>query len=157
MEPIKACTRCKGTGKRVKYTGETAACYCCGGRGFFDAPDIGQILQAIICTKGANKGRLLKAQPAQSKGVRAYFVWRLARFHGGADVCMPVCAEMDIEGDPYKQELDALSEAVARRAFGTDMAAADRWMGALVVPQEPTSVTSRNRPNITSTNTTSFQ
>jgi hypothetical protein len=55
----------------------------------------------------------------------------MARFHGGADVCLPMMAEMDINGDPYEPELNALAEAVARKVFGTDLAASMRWGRAL--------------------------
>jgi len=65
------------------------------------------------------------------EGSRAYYVWRMARFHGGADVTMPVVASVLRGNDPFVKELDALAELVAKKVFGTDMAAALRWGSAL--------------------------
>ncbi|MFI5296624.1 MAG: hypothetical protein ACHREM_00885 [Polyangiales bacterium] len=58
---------------------------------------------------------------------RVYFVWRIARFHGGADVTMPITAQTMIQGDPYVDVLEALATIVAKVQFGTDRAAAHRW------------------------------
>jgi hypothetical protein len=55
----------------------------------------------------------------------------MARFHGGADMTMPVCASMDVYGDPYRAELDAIADRVAKEIFGSDLRAARRWDSAL--------------------------
>ena len=120
------CTRCNGTGKN-KYDGRT--CYACDGKGQFPAPDYKQILKALLVNRkgkqtfraSAPKGR----ETAEQK--RIYYVWRLTRFHGGADVTMPVMAETCISGDPYAKELDKFAGMVAQRVYGTQMAAAYRW------------------------------
>lgn len=142
------CTVCKGTGINHhdawtsldghSYPERNDACYACDGKGSFEAPDI----EAIVCAitkpnKATGKRAFRKSKPPfenefkNKSESRAYFVWRLARFHGGADVTMPVMAETAIHGDPFEPELNLLAEKVAKMAFGTDMAAAYRWCGAL--------------------------
>jgi len=124
----RTCERCKGTG--VSCLGNT--CRLCGGTGKIDPPDVEAITKAITTSRGASKGkRRFRASKPKEGGPRAYYVWRMARFHGGADVSMPVCAMMDIEGDPFEPELDALASEVAKVVFGTDKAAAYRWANAL--------------------------
>ncbi len=115
------CKACIGAGKAHKWDFETEAkpCYTCRGAGKMPAPDTQAILAAIKGRKG-----LCSKRPASP---RAYFVWRLARFHGGADVTMPMGAEMEVHGDPWVRELDALADAVAKRVYGTNLAAAARW------------------------------
>jgi hypothetical protein len=99
--------------------------------------DVTTIAQLISTQKGKKAFR--KAWPSnlspwKTKDVtirRAYYVWRLARFHGGADVTMPMTADMMNAGDPFKTVLDQLSDVVAQKVFGTHMAAANRWGRAL--------------------------
>jgi len=132
---MRTCTKCKGSKTQffagftaldgTVYADRTTKCHYCDGAGEFSAPDYHSILGAI---KGRNPGKLRSARP---KDRRAYYVWRMARFHGGADVTMPIGATMDAAGDPYQPELEKLSEMVARRVFRTDMAAAHRWGRAL--------------------------
>ena len=119
MEP-RPCTRCDGSGK-----GSTLypTCRFCKGTGYFDPPNLTEILQEIVI-----KGRLRSSRP---KDIRAYYVWRMARFHGGKDLTFPGTASMLIVGDPFIDELDQIADAVAKRAFGTDMAAALRWRNIL--------------------------
>jgi len=138
------CETCNGTGKNRYGWGRT--CYDCYGGGYFPAVEeqLPRILSLITVSRGRDKGKLRRSRPKPPDckpdpidseeniaRARAYYVWRLARFHGGADVCMPVVAEMESVNDPDKAKLDAIAEAVARRAFGTDMAAAFRWGTAL--------------------------
>lgn len=130
----RTCKSCKGSGKYVSH-GFTSAngdiyperitpCCACKGEGVFLPVDVDIILAQI-------KGRAgLRAKRPES--IRAYYVWRMARFHGGVDVTMPVVAMTEIHGDPFKPELDALSDVVAKTVFGTTMAAAYRW-GALLM------------------------
>lgn len=126
------CTRCGGSGthttKAFSYEGRhyperTSPCVWCDGRGRFMRPDLNTILEAIKGRKGLRSKR-----PAAR---RDYYVWRMARFHGGADVTMPVCASMDVNGDPFVPLLDVIADAVAKHVFGTDLAAAHRWGRAL--------------------------
>jgi len=79
------CTRCKGTGRGSSTVGNY--CVFCKGTGTFEEPNYEEICKAIKGRKG-----LRSARP-QAK--RAYYVWRLARFHGGADVTMPMMAMLD--------------------------------------------------------------
>jgi hypothetical protein len=132
------CERCKGTGRRftkaftytdsntgrqTHYPDRDEACYACKGVGAFPEPDVTAIIAAIKGRKG-----LCSKRPADP---RAYYVWRNARFHGGADVTMPMGAMMEVAGDPWCKELDAIVDAVAKRVFGTDLAAAHRWGRAM--------------------------
>lgn len=107
-------------------------CHCCDGKKSFPAPDIKALIDALFTTRGKVR-KFRKSFPSNLQhwndlfGGRCYFVWRMARFHGGADVTMPVVADMVTRGDPYVKELEAVAEIVARKVFGTDMAAAYRW------------------------------
>jgi hypothetical protein len=138
------CPKCKGEGHthsewRVEngYEGpEGQVCHRCKGKGSFPGLSVKAIVDALFTTKG--KARVFrKAFPSKLNhygtldGARAYYVWRLARFHGGADVTMPMTADMVIGSDPFRAELDLMSEMIARRVFGSDMAGAYRWNGLL--------------------------
>jgi hypothetical protein len=114
------CKSCKGSRLAYHLDGfPDRPCYSCEGKGYFEPLNIPSILQEIKGRKG-----LCSKRP---KSDRAYFIWRLARFHGGVDVTMPMMAECAIHGDPFDKELDALADAVAKKVFGTNMAAANRW------------------------------
>lgn len=142
------CTRCRGAGKNVSpaftsvdgvsYPERVSRCSCCAGSGKFPGVDIPAIL-AIVFTTG-RKPRFRASWPAKlnawrnlgnAGASRAYYVWRLARFHGGADVTMPMTAMTAITGDPHLELLDAIAEYLAQHVFGTDKAAAYRWANAL--------------------------
>ena len=128
------CSQCHGTGimSYGSYLGDRP-CNWCHGRKVFASPDYRQIIKDV-CTSRGNKG-FRESPPSldreTERGARAYFVWRMARFHGGADVTMPIMAELAIKGDPWEKELDAFAGLVAERVFGTQMAAASRWSGLL--------------------------
>jgi len=142
-EPIaerRPCERCKGTGITVReaftyhcsvtgqskhYPRKESPCNRCNGAGTFDAPNFATIRAAIA---GRKPGTLRSSRP---KDARAYYVWRLARFHGGADITMPVMAGIEIGGDPFAKDLDALADAVAKEIFGSNLRAAYRWGKAL--------------------------
>lgn len=127
------CTRCKGTGITVReaFVGPTGThwprteepCPFCDGRGTFSPPDCAAIVKAIKGRKGLRSKR--------PDDARAYYVWRFARFHGGADVNLPMMATFEVAGDPYVKHLDVLAELVAQRVYGTDKAAAMRWAHAM--------------------------
>lgn len=130
-QSARTCTRCKGEGSyQIGGLPQAFKCHGCEGRGHFLPVEVDSILSEIKGRKG------LRSKRPDSK--RAYYVWRLARFHGGVDVTMPVCAMMDVGGDPFRAELDQLAEAVAKHVFGTDMAAAYRWSGLLYTSKGPT-------------------
>lgn len=122
-DPVRNCTRCKGT--KVRSYDATRACLQCSGRGTFNAPNLSEIRMALA----GRGGKLRSTKPKDN--LRAGYVWRMARFHGGKDVTMPVCFMMDVEGDPYIRELDILSDEIARESFGSHFAGALRWGRAL--------------------------
>jgi hypothetical protein len=142
------CTRCKGTGTRTSpgftaldgtvYPERTRPCSDCNGRGSFPALDVQGIL-ILISTGKKDARRFRKSWPSKANvwrtsdvaTRRAYYVWRMARFHGGADVTMPMTAMDVTAGDPHKALLDRMADLVAKRVFGTDRAAAARWGGLL--------------------------
>lgn len=138
------CTRCKGTGTRFSkgftadsgkvYPDRTNPCSYCNGRGAFPGVDVAAIGKLIQSRNGFRKSWPSKMNPCRSSDTtvrRAYYVWRLARFHGGADVTMPMTAMTVCEGDPHAKFLDLLADHVAKKVFKTDMAAAYRWRAAL--------------------------
>jgi len=123
-------------------------CQACKGRGTWDAPDVDAILATISAGQKSKTGRkptFRKSWPSTTdrstvEGSRAYFVWRLARFHGGADVTLPMTAETLSSADPYRAYLDRIAENVAAHVFGTDRAGAYRWgqaLGAIQPSQVP--------------------
>lgn len=109
-------------GSRVtNYPRTERPCLSCNGRGNFPALDCDAIAKAI---KGRDPRKLCSKRPVDA---RAYYVWRMARFHGGADVTMPMGASMDVRNDPFRVELDTMADTVARMVFKTDLAGAHRW------------------------------
>lgn len=117
-----------------------STCNTCEGRGVMPCPDFDAIFTAVTTTRGAEKGNraFRKSAPEgwkqSNRGLanrRAYYCWRMARFHGGADVTMPMVASLYAGNDAFRPELDAYAEALARKVFGTDLAAAHRWHNAL--------------------------
>lgn len=141
MKPCKVCNGEKVVHSKgfvslegTVYPDSTRPCISCKGVGTFLEPNETKILERIMATKGKNKGKLrasMTSNFSDSEEARAYYVWRLARFHGGKDMTMPVMADLAVRGDPYKAELDKLADSVAKAAFGTDLAATARWMRAL--------------------------
>jgi len=123
---MKDCLKCNGTGNRSNWQGITIYCLYCNGRGHFEQLNVEEILLDI---KGRSPGTLRSSKP--TTGARSYYVWRVARFHGGIDLTLPILAMIDIEGDPFKPDLDQLAEGVAKAVFGSDMEAAKRWGKAL--------------------------
>lgn len=130
------CKRCEGTGRDKSEWRHGSECLCCYGSGSFPKPDLKALLDAVT-TARAGRRRLRASRPERHGGRgtaewrigrnRAYYVWRLARFHGGADVTMPIVASVLNHDDPWIGDLDAIAEAMAKEFFGTDMAAANRW------------------------------
>jgi hypothetical protein len=152
------CTRCAGTGSHHSegftsldgkvYPPSDRTCCACHGRGAFPGVDIAAVLDLLLSKRGAGKGRFRRSWPSKLNPwrlrrsddvttVRAYYVWRLARFHGGADVTMPVTASTVIAGDPHLKLLDAMADRVAKSVFGTDRAAMYRWGNLLGFVKDP--------------------
>jgi hypothetical protein len=137
----RSCDRCHGSG-RIHSTWDVdegpdgRECSRCKGRGTFPGLDLTKIIDALFTKKGKSRS-FRKSFPSKLDhfgdlfGARCYYVWRLARFHGGADVTLPMTADMVTRGDPFKKELDALADLVANRVYGTNLAAAYRWGGLL--------------------------
>jgi len=135
MDEKRPCRKCGGNGR-----GRWRECPWCDGHGYFPTPRAHAELIAKLITN-SRTGRLRRSRPRYAPEDapwevkvahrRAWYIWRMARFHGGADVCMPVMAMLDADGDPYIKELDKVADRVARAEFGTDMAAAARWGQAL--------------------------
>lgn len=143
----RTCPRCKGTGVRHSdafeyggrsYPARVDPCHACKGAKEFPALDVPAIVEAITTARGAGGTRRFRKSAPKHWGSgtsladrRAYYVWRLARFHGGADVTMPMTAGLLSDGDPFQPELDRLSDLFAKKVFGTHLAAAARWGAAL--------------------------
>jgi hypothetical protein len=136
------CGRCNGTMINV-YEGFTAVdgtvyprkekpCLWCDSLGHFTKPDLAALVKAV---KGRKAGTLRSKRPDDS---RAYFIWRMARFHTGADVCLPMTAQMEVAGDPYRDMLELVAEMLAERLTGHKSAGRARWQSAMYgsAPQE---------------------
>ena len=136
VPPVMPCNACQGAGHTLskgftcekngmRFPSTWRKCYACDGKGYFFAPDIFSLVEKV---KGRKPGKLRSKRPDD---VRAYYVWRLARFNGGADVCLPMAAEMEISGDPYKPTLEQLSKIVAKSVFGSGNVGSARWQQAM--------------------------
>jgi len=136
------CLRCNGSKTTVfeewtsqegkHYPRREKPCLWCDGVGHYLKPDLESLVKAI---KGRKPGTLRSKRPDDT---RAYFIWRMARFHTGADVTMPMTAQMDICSDPYKDLLDAWAELISEKLTGHTSAGRARWRSALYgeSPQE---------------------
>lgn len=140
----RVCLRCKGEGTVFRkgftslggkvYPDQTDVCTGCEGRKTFAMFDKEAILVTITTTRGAVGGQrnLRKAWAGREhfrdhEVARQYYCWRLARFHGGVDMTMPMTAGLVMRADPFKPELDKLADEVAKTFLGTDLAGAARW------------------------------
>jgi hypothetical protein len=105
------------------------------GAGKHDKPDVQEIVKMVVASRGKRKGMIKTTRPPCGVGVlfdRAYYVWRMARFHSGADVTMPMSASCLADGDAYLPTLDTVALLlVARENRGGDRVGAARWKGAL--------------------------
>jgi hypothetical protein len=155
--PRLPCTVCHGEGKTHheafefeghSYPERWDPCNACQGFGYFTPPDAGDIAKRIVTTrkargKPAGSFRSSMTSPTigrnpseaerleQINAERAYYVWRLARYHGGADMTMPWTATLFSRGDPYVPILDVMADKVAEKVYGTSFAAAAMWGPAL--------------------------
>lgn len=132
------CLRCHGTGMvpGILDGDKPRRCSRCpDASGLFQVPDLPAILMSLTTIRGATPGkRRFRAscpREVRDNDPRAYYVWRMARFHGGQDVTMPVWAGIVTVGDPFLDVLDRAAEALAKIVFGTNNAAALRWYNAL--------------------------
>ena len=138
VSPLLPCGNCNGAGHKLRkgftvededgtreYPSKWKICHDCKGIGYFDAPDLRAILNAI---KGRKPATLRSKRPDNN---RDYYVWRLARFHGGKDVTMPMTAELMIGCDPYRTILDEFARAIASNWFGSSNYGNARWMLAM--------------------------
>ena len=129
------CTKCNGSGRYIseawtatdgrQFPRVERACPYCDGRATFDAPDVAAIWQSI---KGRKPGSVRSKRPNDP---RPYFVWRMVRFHTGADVTLPVTASMEIAGDPFYELLDTVARIIAKRLTGHRSAGVARWRSAM--------------------------
>ena len=109
------CETCNGSGEveHWRHDGTMKPCSDCNGRGHFDAPKLVEILTAIQGRKRVysprHKKEILALRSKRPDDVRAYYVWRMARFHAGIDVSIPMMAAMDVSGDPYVEILDHIA------------------------------------------------
>ena len=118
-----------GSSTGTRYPETSQPCFCCNGTPDMPRPDF----KALVIQCRGRKG--LKSSRPQ--GREAYYLWRMARFHGGADVTMPMGAMTDMRDHPWLPEFDTLADLIAKRAFGTTMAAAHRWGMALGYVRNP--------------------
>jgi hypothetical protein len=136
------CRKCNGSKLTIReeftsmdgkvYPRTEKPCIWCDGVGHFTKPDLVELVAAV---KGRKPGTLRSKRPDDT---RAYFIWRMARFHTGADVTLPMTAQMDIAPDPYRELLDFWAETVAERLSGHKSAGRARWRSAMYgeAPQE---------------------
>lgn len=151
---VRACLHCKGKGTTFHagfqalanddgspgtiYPDRTQKCYKCNGDKEYPAPDFQTLLEMITTARGMKNGerKILSSFPSKlkryedRKANRAYFIWRMARFHGGKDMTQPFTASLLIGGDPFYEELEVMADNVAKAYFGSDMEAAKQWARA---------------------------
>lgn len=139
VQPVLACTKCNGAGHTLSmgysYTKDDGTlrvvptkwktCIYCDGAAWFHAPDLELLVKAVT----GRKPRTLRSK--RPDDARPYYVWRLTRFHGGKDVCLPMGAEMEIAGDPFRDVLDELARLIARAYFGSGNVGTARWQQAM--------------------------
>lgn len=129
------CPHCKGSGE-VQFLEEwRRECETCDGFGKVHI-DTCQILNAIT----TRKGTLYRSLPKEARlTYGAEYVWRMARFHGGADTTMPVMCFYSIgchgilkeDAQAVLKVLDKIVDAVAKVYLGTDTAAVEAWSGLI--------------------------
>lgn len=146
MAQTRTCTACvKTPGEWVSlaftslegkvYPERRRPCLTCKGALEIEAPNEAEIRAAVAGRPKNGRPTLRSKRPDDE---RAYYVWRIARFHGGADVTLPMMATLSLGRDPWKPELDALADRIASEVFGTRLAGASRWATALgYIPEAP--------------------
>ena len=121
------CTHCHGAGetKHWRNDGTMRVCSCCDGRGTFESPDLKQLCEAI---KG-RKPRTVRSRRPEDP--RAWFLWRMVRFHNGQDVTLPMTATMAVDGDPFKPTLEIAAQMIAKHFTGKTSIGSARWRHAI--------------------------
>ena len=121
------CTRCNGAGQVKNWRGDGTmiSCDCCYGRGFFERPDLVQLSAAI---KGRKPSTLRCKRPNDP---RAWYLWRMVRFHSGKDVTLPMTASLSIHGDPFMPMLDQAAKLIAKHLTGRESIGSARWRHAM--------------------------
>ena len=128
----RTCKTCKGTGlSSFVFEGKQSECHSCHGEPDYFFPDFETLVNKIMGNKGLKSAKPVKYDFKFKSSARAYYLWRIARFHGGIDVTMPMSATLAINGDPFYNELEQAADYIAKKVCGTNMAAAYRWMNAL--------------------------
>lgn len=110
-------------------------CRMCGGKKVIARPEM-DVLDVLfkVSKKSGYQWKVSKPTGNAFRDLRvgrSYYLWRLARFYGGADVTMPMNADLAVHGDPYVDALTKIAKMLARTVFGTDRAATARWSGVL--------------------------
>ncbi len=141
-EESRSCVNCGGSGKVGNIK-----CMPCKGTGSFDRPDFGKIYQLI-------KGRTGVRQNPPSND-RAFYVWRMVKFHAGLDVKLPIEAIARVAADPWVDDLEQAAEYLARMWYGTASAGVSRWgplLGLLDpdqhIPDQPTTAYTGGPTNV---------
>lgn len=116
------CETCEGAGVN-KWDG-SRRCYACGGAKIFKKPDLIKLLEPILSKK--SRSGLVSKRP---KDDRQAWLWRMVRFHTGADVTMPWT--FTIRGDPFASYIDDFAMVVAHKLTGHGSAGGARWSGLL--------------------------
>jgi len=89
-----------------------------------------ELLRRILTfRKGKVNLRTQRPKGQDQESLRAYFVWRMARFHGGEDLSMPIQALQVIGDDEALPDLKEMADKLAKRFFGSDMRAVNRFEG----------------------------
>lgn len=122
------CETCEGTGVN-KWVSQP--CYSCDGAKTFAKPDLIGLLNPILSKK--SRTGLMSKRP---KDDRQAWLWRMIRFHTGADVTMPWT--FTLRGDPYASYIDDFAIVVARKLTGHASAGGARWSGLLSNSPLPT-------------------
>lgn len=123
------CVRCKGE-KRSKIYDIFYDCHSCDKTGIVQRPSVDSILSVIETTRGDK--RIRSSLNSFKTEKTAYYVWRMARFHGGIDVHMPVMTfTTHSMPEPYLKFLDLFVDAVAVDNFGSHIKAALIWGNAM--------------------------
>ena len=105
-------------------------CHYCGGTG--ELPEINaELIELALIARGTLRK---SAPPVKSRnnvfGKRCYYVWRLAQFHGGVDMRMPMGAEIECHGASVSEldTLDSVANFLAKKYLGSNMRAALRYL-----------------------------
>ena len=133
------CPDCNG-GTRERFFRPEEPCLTCKGAAKVTV-DREPILAAIFTSRGGTRRLRSAVSPAMRDVYGAEYVWRMARFHGGADVTMPVTCFysvgchgiIDAGARAVLDVLDPIADEVAKEAFGTNLGAAARWAPLLGV------------------------